>query len=82
MFLDVRPRAAKSGVVLSIRMVRRAFGLTFVFSAIPGVLRAQTVVVRHTVVADVAPVVVVRDSGWTQWLDQVIGQLAALLVDC
>jgi hypothetical protein len=69
MFLHVRPRAAKSGAVLSIRTVGWAVGLTFVFSAIPGVLCAQSVVVRHSVVADVAPVVVVRDSGWTRLSD-------------
>ena len=76
---------------MSIGGVSKAVGFAMLFgAAIPEFARAQSVVVRHTVVAEVVPVVGVRDSSWsapqtiaagtqTTWSGEIRGNTASAL---
>jgi hypothetical protein len=76
---------------MSIGGISKAIGFAMLFgAAIPEFARAQSVVVRHTVVAEVVPVVGVRDSSWsapqeigvgtqTTWSGEIRGNTASEL---
>ena len=67
----------------------RAFFLALIWAVVPELGTAQTIVVRHSVAADVAPILVVHDSGWTRpmatdssrllWSGEIRGNTAAEL---
>jgi hypothetical protein len=77
-----------NGGRLSILASSRTVFLALVWAVVPELGTAQTVVVRHSVTADVAPILVVRDSGWTTpatdttrlvWSGEIRGNTAAEL---